>query len=165
MSLYEQWVKMAYDSKGQSVKKFWKEYMPEEQRIYERVLGEKLARFEFTPAELAREFKIPVTYVCGFVDGISEALENEPDVKGLEEDTRVSLDIDFEKLFKKMVELKAKHLYTLAQWEGVFDAETREGFIFEMTKGRVYVRETEKIGRNDPCPCGSGKKYKLCCGA
>lgn len=27
-----------------------------------------------------------------------------------------------------------------------------------------YVRETPKIGRNDPCPCGSGKKYKKCCG-
>lgn len=26
-------------------------------------------------------------------------------------------------------------------------------------------RETEKIGRNQPCPCGSGKKYKKCCGA
>jgi SEC-C motif len=26
-----------------------------------------------------------------------------------------------------------------------------------------YVRETEKVGRNDPCPCGSGKKYKKCC--
>ena len=27
------------------------------------------------------------------------------------------------------------------------------------------VRAAEKIGRNDPCPCGSGKKYKNCCGA
>lgn len=27
-----------------------------------------------------------------------------------------------------------------------------------------YVRETPKIGRNDPCSCGSGKKYKKCCG-
>ncbi|MEO8134262.1 MAG: SEC-C metal-binding domain-containing protein [Betaproteobacteria bacterium] len=24
---------------------------------------------------------------------------------------------------------------------------------------------TDKVGRNDPCPCGSGKKYKLCCAA
>lgn len=24
--------------------------------------------------------------------------------------------------------------------------------------------ESEEIGRNDPCPCGSGKKYKKCCG-
>ena len=28
-----------------------------------------------------------------------------------------------------------------------------------------YQRESAKIGRNDPCPCGSGKKYKKCCGA
>jgi len=27
------------------------------------------------------------------------------------------------------------------------------------------VRGAAKIGRNDPCPCGSGKKYKKCCGA
>ena len=29
---------------------------------------------------------------------------------------------------------------------------------------RTVVREEPKIGRNDPCPCGSGKKYKNCCG-
>lgn len=28
----------------------------------------------------------------------------------------------------------------------------------------TYIRENVKIGRNDPCPCGSGKKYKKCCG-
>ena len=27
------------------------------------------------------------------------------------------------------------------------------------------VRADKKVGRNDPCPCGSGKKYKNCCGA
>lgn len=29
--------------------------------------------------------------------------------------------------------------------------------------GMPYVREAAKVGRNDPCPCGSGKKYKKCC--
>jgi preprotein translocase subunit SecA len=29
---------------------------------------------------------------------------------------------------------------------------------------KTVKREAEKIGRNDPCPCGSGKKYKKCCG-
>ncbi len=29
----------------------------------------------------------------------------------------------------------------------------------------TYVREQPKVGRNDPCPCGSGKKFKKCCGA
>ncbi|MBI4622559.1 MAG: SEC-C domain-containing protein [Verrucomicrobia bacterium] len=31
--------------------------------------------------------------------------------------------------------------------------------------GKTIRRETPKIGRNDPCPCGSGRKYKKCCGA
>ena len=30
---------------------------------------------------------------------------------------------------------------------------------------RPYVREQPKVGRNDPCVCGSGKKFKKCCGA
>ncbi len=29
--------------------------------------------------------------------------------------------------------------------------------------GETYVRAAAKIGRNDPCPCGSGKKHKKCC--
>ncbi len=32
-------------------------------------------------------------------------------------------------------------------------------------KKKTVVRSTAKVGRNDPCPCGSGKKYKNCCGA
>ena len=32
-------------------------------------------------------------------------------------------------------------------------------------KAQTVVRTEPKIGRNDPCPCGSGKKYKKCCGA
>jgi len=31
--------------------------------------------------------------------------------------------------------------------------------------GKPVTRSSEKVGRNDPCPCGSGKKYKKCCGA
>jgi uncharacterized protein YecA (UPF0149 family) len=31
-------------------------------------------------------------------------------------------------------------------------------------KVETYRREEPRVGRNDPCPCGSGKKYKKCCG-
>jgi len=31
-------------------------------------------------------------------------------------------------------------------------------------KPKTVRRQADKIGRNDPCPCGSGKKYKKCCG-
>jgi len=34
----------------------------------------------------------------------------------------------------------------------------------EMVKAKPVVRESPKVGRNDPCPCGSGKKFKKCCG-
>ena len=34
----------------------------------------------------------------------------------------------------------------------------------ETVKTKTIVREVPKVGRNDPCPCGSGKKYKKCCG-
>ncbi len=33
-----------------------------------------------------------------------------------------------------------------------------------LPKPETYKREAPKVGRNDPCPCGSGKKYKKCCG-
>lgn len=29
--------------------------------------------------------------------------------------------------------------------------------------GKTYVRSRDKVGRNEPCPCGSGLKYKKCC--
>jgi len=35
----------------------------------------------------------------------------------------------------------------------------------QATRTVVAPRSVTKIGRNDPCPCGSGKKYKKCCGA
>ena len=40
----------------------------------------------------------------------------------------------------------------------------REAFLDSMAaKPKPVVRPSEKIGRNDPCPCGSGRKYKKCC--
>ena len=37
--------------------------------------------------------------------------------------------------------------------------------MLEMNNIQKEFLEREKIGRNDPCPCGSGKKFKKCCGA
>jgi len=47
-------------------------------------------------------------------------------------------------------------LYVKAQREAYLDAAAG--------KGRTITRPAAKIGRNDPCPCGSGLKYKKCCG-
>jgi len=50
--------------------------------------------------------------------------------------------------------------YQHAGYDEVLAADAAE----ERTKDRPFVREMGKIGRNDPCPCGSGKKYKQCHG-
>ena len=42
--------------------------------------------------------------------------------------------------------------------------EFQDDDVFEDDEAAMpYVRELPKIGRNDHCPCGSGKKYKKCC--
>ncbi len=45
--------------------------------------------------------------------------------------------------------------------EAKITAENRSG---EEAQGKKPVRKEKTVGRNDPCPCGSGKKYKKCCG-
>lgn len=47
-----------------------------------------------------------------------------------------------------------------------FRKENDEWFFYdgELVSQRPFVRMEPKVGRNDPCPCGSGKKYKKCCG-
>ena len=43
-------------------------------------------------------------------------------------------------------------------------AAMREAYLEAMTeKPKPVIRPAAKIGRNDPCPCGSGRKYKKCC--
>ena len=42
--------------------------------------------------------------------------------------------------------------------------EERRKELYKEQKASGTVRKGKKIGRNDPCPCGSGKKYKHCCG-
>ncbi|MBB6447632.1 SEC-C metal-binding domain-containing protein [Bacillus benzoevorans] len=49
--------------------------------------------------------------------------------------------------------------------EELFAQEKKELLPFPNKKGEVISLQTrQKVGRNDPCPCGSGKKFKKCCG-
>ena len=49
----------------------------------------------------------------------------------------------------------------IGERQRLWAAQEEEGDVGEYVE--PYVREAPKIGRNDPCPCGSGKKYKRCC--
>ncbi len=48
---------------------------------------------------------------------------------------------------------------------GMAPAYFDDDFEMEAVEKEPFRRETVQVGRNDPCPCGSGKKYKKCCGA
>ena len=48
--------------------------------------------------------------------------------------------------------------------EGEKPADALDGGRLFPSKVETFRRETPKVGRNDPCPCGSGKKFKRCCG-
>ena len=113
--------------------------------------------------ELADKYGQEVMTMTGFLDGINDSLETPNPIEEMEEDTVVSLKFDKEKLYKNMVAAKADWLYELPQWEPIFTEEKRRELYLEQKKSGTIVKGP-KIGRNDPCPCGSGKKYKKCCG-
>lgn len=165
MTLYEQWISSAYYRNGRTNEVLWNDYLPREQKIYEDILENKITELKGTVKELAEKYNVPVSYIAGFADGIND-LQNPPvDLENLTEDTELNIKIDFKALYKKMVEYKADHLYSLPQWKDVFTEEELEDYYKEQKRSRTVVNKEEKIGRNDPCPCGSGKKYKKCCGA
>jgi len=83
-------------------------------------------------------------------------------IEEMDENTEVSLAFDKEKLYKNMVDAKAEWLYELPVWNEIFDEDTKKDLYKEAKKANTIVKG-EKVGRNDPCPCGSGKKYKKCC--
>ena len=103
-----------------------------------------------------------VTFI-GFLDGINTSLKQELDLESLESGTVISLDVDFEKLYFNMLDAKADWLYHLKEWDDVLSEEKRHEITKEFRASKVFVKQ-ETVGRNDPCPCGSGKKYKKCCG-
>lgn len=165
MTLLEQWQNMAYDTgKDQkTMQEFWQRYFLLEKGIYEKLLENPDEEVNGTVKELAEKYEIELMPMVGFLDGINESLVTPNPIDTMEEDTEVSLAFDKEKLYRNMVEAKADWLYNLPQWEKIFDEETRKE-LYKDQRNAHTVRNTVKVGRNDPCPCGSGKKYKFCCG-
>ena len=164
-TLYQQWQDLAYDETADrsQLEKFWGTYFQIEKEIYEKLLSNPDEVVKGTVKELAEKFGQEVLTMIGFLDGINESLLIEIDLDTVEEDTVVSLAFDKERLYKNLVAAKADWLYELPQWKEIFSEEELKKFYKEQ-KESTTILKPKKIGRNDPCPCGSGKKYKKCCG-
>ena len=71
----------------------------------------------------------------------------------------------------KMDTLEKLCLVRIQREEEVEEIRQKQKQDYIMSRGedtpvnQTIRRESDKVGRNDPCPCGSGKKYKKCCGA
>ncbi len=164
MTLYKKWQKLMEGQTEESFEAFWQEYSQTETRVYEHILAHNDEKLSGTFSELVARFEADPVIFMGFLDGINSSLREANELEKIAEDTALSLDVDFEKLYFNMLKADADYLYTLPQWEGVLSQERRAEILKDYKRSKTVHKEKEP-GRNDPCPCGSGKKYKKCCGA
>ena len=167
MALLQEWREYAYSEEMQNSKegqKLWENYFTLEKGIYEKLLANPSEIVEGTVQELADRYEGPLSMMVGFLDGINDSLKEANPIDEMEKDTQVKLDIDLEKLYYNMVECKAEWLYTLPQWNDILPEDKRKELYKKQKNSGTIHNENRKVGRNDPCPCGSGKKYKECCG-
>ena len=162
MSIYSEWKDLTDIERNEAEhNKFWNDYLIQEKNVYEYILTNHDEIVEGTVSELAKKFEMENTYFLGFLDGINDSLVKELDLDLLTEDSNIKLEIDFEKLFYNMLDAKAHWLYNLPMWDNIFPQEERDKMIKDYNRSKIAI--SNKVGRNEPCPCGSGKKYKKCC--
>ena len=164
MSIYADWQAITQLRRNQEEQnQFWNTYFAAEKGVYEKLLS-RTEPYCGSLAELAANFDMEPTVFVGFIDGINTSLKaGEYDLDALTEDSDISLEVDHEKLYYNMLAAKAEWLYELPQWDDILSGEKRHAITKQYRTDNIFIAE-KKVGRNDPCPCGSGKKYKNCCG-
>ena len=165
MSLFDTWRETAYKEQDEeSQKEFWENYFEIEESIYQKLLTDTSKPTTGAIKDLAEQFGTDSQTFMGFLDGINDSLNESLKLADLEEESIITLDVDLEKLYYNMLAAKAEWLYTLPEWDNLLADEKRKEITKKQRLSGTVVKEKE-IGRNDPCTCGSGKKYKKCCGA
>jgi len=165
MALLNDWRALAYNEElgTERLQQFWGAYFQQEKNIYQQLLANPDEVVTGTVKELADKYGISVMTMTGFLDGINDSLVNPNPIEEMEEDTVVNLGFEKALLYKNMVAAEADWLYGLEEWNAIFDEETKKALYKEQKSSTTVVKEA-KVYPNDPCPCGSGKKYKKCCG-
>ena len=171
MSYYKTWMDKSEDaSNRQEYVEYIQRYYALEKVAYEKILGAYPNNEEFlngTAAELAKKLEFPkdaMDVFVGFIDGIKSSLTNGDDIDldAIDDNYELKLVIDYEKLYFNMRDAKADWLFTIKAWKDILTEEQINAITREYREANMA--HSDKIGRNDPCPCGSGKKYKNCCG-
>ena len=163
MTLFEQWKDLIENQTEESFPEFWDEYSGAETKIYSSILDDPSARITGKLGELAAKYDVRPVIFEGFLDGINDSIVKKNDFENFDEDSEVEIEIIPEELFYNMIAAGADYLYGLPQWETILGEEKMKEIAKKYKNSKTVVKP-KKIGRNDPCPCGSGKKYNHCCG-
>ena len=165
MAVLDQGKAVAYNEATgkERLQQIWGAYFEEEKKLYAKLLKNPDVVEKGTVKELADKFGMSIMSMTGFLDGINDSLITPNPIDDMEEDTVVQLGFDKELLYKNMVAAEADWLYNLEEWNAIFDADKKKA-LYREQKASTTVKKEVKIYPNDPCPCGSGKKYKKCCG-
>ncbi len=163
MTLYKQWKELIENQTDETFDEFWKEYSETEKKIYSSILDNPNQPLQGTFGELTEKFHADPKLFMGFLDGIQTSLDQAFSLESIDATSPISLPVNLEALYYNMLAAGADYLYTLPQWETLL-SEAQRATITKAYKKTKTVINTGKTGRNDPCPCGSGKKYKHCCG-
>ena len=161
MGLFADWSKRL-ETGDKAAQDYITKYYEKERDAYAKILSEKTQIVKGSVKELAETYSLELCEVAGFIDGINTSLETQVDVDALTEDSDVELKIVWETLFRNMLDARAPWLYELEEWDGILSVEIREEITHDFRSSLQAV--STKVSRNAPCPCGSGKKYKKCCG-
>ena len=162
MKLHEMWLNKLRAGTRQQTNALLHDYYGKETEVYRQILTDKADTFSGTAKEFGEKYDLKDYEVGAFIDGINTSLEKKVDIDTLEEDSAVELKIVWRELYKNMLKAKADWLYELPEWDAFYTEEEKR----EITREFRYSQQAHSVtvGRNDPCPCGSGKKYKNCCG-
>jgi hypothetical protein len=163
MSIYTQWKDLIENQTDETFEAFWKDYSDTETRIYTEILKNPAAPIESTFKELVERFNADPVLFMGFLDGIQTSLVESFSLENIDDGSKLSILVNPEALYLNMLIAEAEYLHTLPQWDSVL-SEAKRAAITKVYKKTKTIVNNNKTGRNDPCPCGSGKKYKHCCG-
>jgi len=163
MSLYEKWQDLIENQSEKEFEKFWDGYSSAEVKIYSDILANPSKAFAGKFSELVTKYEVDETLFMGFLDGINTSLTEPLELQEIDADSEINLSIDFDDLYFNMLVAEAEHLYTLDDWDIILDDLRRDEIVKEYKRSKTVIKE-KTPGRNDPCSCGSGKKYKKCCG-
>lgn len=140
-----------------AVKLCWEAFLSLDEKVYDARLARldvELCMIEKMPSVLA-EFEIIEKEYPVLFKAMEDFINKLRQQSGLES-------------FKDR--LLEKYIQRLGDREGYYFEEYPQArripgrVVYENDEGVPFVRQSKKVGRNDPCPCGSGKKYKHCCG-